>query len=200
MNRTRLIAGLFSATLCFVSATARADDAGIDRWRGLIAAASRVFDIPESWISSVMRAESDGRDTLGGKPLTSPAGAMGLMQIMPETWAGLRNRYGLGNNPYDPHDNVFAGAAYLRELYQRYGYPNLFAAYNAGPGRLDSYLERGERLPAETSGYLAKLGVQRGISPSVGGGLFFDLAQNGLERPASGADLFIALRTAPPRD
>jgi len=200
MNRTRLIGGLFSATLCFVPTHARADDADIDRWHDLIAAASHMFDIPESWISAVMRTESDGRETLDGKPITSTAGAMGLMQIMPETWAGLRNRYGLGNNPYDPHDNVFAGAAYLRELYQQYGYPNLFAAYNAGPGRLDSYFERGERLPAETWGYLVKLGVQPGTSPSVDRGLFFELAQNRLDRPASGVGLFIALRTVPPRD
>jgi len=36
------------------------------------------------------------------------------MQIMPQTWSGLRLRYGLGANPYDPHDNILAGAAYLR--------------------------------------------------------------------------------------
>jgi soluble lytic murein transglycosylase-like protein len=198
MNRARLIAGFFSATLCFITADARADDAGIDRWHDLVAAASHVFDIPESWISSVMRAESDGQETLGGKPITSTAGAMGLMQIMPETWAELRSRYRLGDNPYDPHDNVFAGAAYLRELYQRYGYPNLFAAYNAGPGRLDSFLERGGNLPYETWFYLSKLGVQSHMPHPASRQLFFALSHDALEQTSLEAGrLFIPLRAAP---
>ena len=57
------------------------------------------------------------------------------MQIMPQTWAGLRSRYGVGANPFDPHDNIFAGAAYLHELHDRYGATGLLAGYNAGPGR-----------------------------------------------------------------
>lgn len=104
-----------------------------------------------------MRAESGGHTTLNGMPITSPAGAMGLMQVMPGTWEELRARYGFGANPYDPHDNIMAGAAYLRELYSRYGYPNLFAAYNAGPARFDAHLFNGVPLPAETIAYLATL-------------------------------------------
>ncbi len=50
-----------------------------------------------------------------------------LMQIMPETWAVLRRRYGLGADPYDAHDNIIAGAAYLRELHDRYGFPGFLA-------------------------------------------------------------------------
>ena len=46
---------------------------------------------------------------------------MGLMQIMPKTWAELRARYGLGADPFDPRDNILAGAAYIRELHDRYG-------------------------------------------------------------------------------
>ena len=60
---------------------------------------------------------------------------MGLMQVMPGTYSDLRNRYALGGDSYDPHDNIFAGTAYLRQMYERYGYPSLFAAYNAGPKR-----------------------------------------------------------------
>jgi len=81
---------------------------------------------------------------------------MGLMQIMPETWAELRLRYDLGNNPYDPHDNILAGTAYLRELRDRYGAPGLLAAYNAGPARYEEHLA-GRPLPAETQAYLQKL-------------------------------------------
>jgi hypothetical protein len=123
-----------------------------------IAEASRRFGIPVAWIRAVMRAES--ADAVRA---ISPAGAMGLMQIMPDTWAGLRIRYHLGGDPYDPHDNILAGAAYLRELHDRYGAPGFLAAYNAGPRRYDEYLTAGRPLPAETRAYLTAL------APSVGG-------------------------------
>ena len=87
----------------------------------------------------------------------SPKGAMGLMQIMPETWATLRLRYGLGADPFDPHDNIIAGAAYLRELHDRYGSPGFLAAYNAGPARYEDHLATGQPLPAETRAYVALL-------------------------------------------
>ncbi len=136
----------------------------LDRWQPLIAEASRRFGVPEAWIRAVIRAESGGRTMLDGRPITSHVGAMGLMQIMPGTWAELRARFGLGADPYDPHDNILAGTAYLRELYERYGYPNLFAAYNAGPARFDAHLLGGQSLPAETQAYLAALG-QPGFEP-----------------------------------
>ena len=110
------------------------------------------FGIPEQWIYAVMRAESAGRVNA-----TSPVGAMGLMQIMPATWATLRARYGLGNNPYNPRANIMAGAAYIREMHDRYGAPGFLAAYNAGPGRYEDYLNKGRRLPAETRNYVAKI-------------------------------------------
>jgi hypothetical protein len=100
-----------------------------------------------------MQAES------GGIPsVTSPAGAMGLMQIMPATWIDLRRRYGLGADPYQPGDNVMAGVAYMRELLDRYGSPGFLAAYNAGPARLDGYLSTGRPLPDETQQYVASIG------------------------------------------
>ena len=68
----------------------------------------------------------------------SPKGAMGLMQIMPKTWQELRARYGLGADPYEPRDNILAGAAYLRELHDRFGSPGFLAAYNAGPSAMRS--------------------------------------------------------------
>ena len=82
-----------------------------DRFAAFVAEAAQRFEIPATWIRVVMRAES-----FGEVRAISPKGAMGLMQIMPETWAHLRVRYGLGADPYDPHDNILAGAAYLREL------------------------------------------------------------------------------------
>src|SRR3546814_6466977 len=62
---------------------------------------------------------------------------MGLMQVMPGTYEDMRRAHDLGADPHDPRDNILAGTAYLRAMYDRYGYPNLFAAYNAGPGRYD---------------------------------------------------------------
>jgi soluble lytic murein transglycosylase-like protein len=82
---------------------------------------------------------------------------MGLMQIMPKTWTELRARYSLGTNPYDPRDNILAGTAYIRELYDRYGAPGFLAAYNAGPGRYERRLTTGRPLPDETQAYVATL-------------------------------------------
>ena len=135
-----------------------AEPALIARWSPWIREASIRFGVPAAWISAVMRAESGGRLSLDGRPVVSRAGAMGLMQLMPDTWAELRRRYSLGHDPFAPRDNILAGAAYLKDLYVRYGYPNLFAAYNAGPGRLDAHLLESRSLPAETRAYLATLG------------------------------------------
>lgn len=124
-----------------------------------IAEAAQRFGIPEHWIVAVLRAESAG-DTHA----ISSAGARGLMQVMPDTWAELRARYRLGHDPYDPRDNILAGTAYLREMFDRYGNVSaMLAAYNAGPGRYDEYLATGRTLPAETRAYVATL------APVLGG-------------------------------
>src|SRR3546814_4666575 len=93
-----------------------------------------------------MQAESAGLTHLHGRPITSRAGAMGLMQLMPGTWAAMRQQHGLGGDPYDPRDNILAGAAYLRAMYDRFGYPGLFAAYNAGPARYERSEEHTSEL------------------------------------------------------
>ena len=125
------------------------------RWNKLVARASKRFGVPESWIRAVMRAESGGRTLLAeNKPIVSGAGAMGLMQLMPSTYEDMRAQYGLGRDPFDPHDNIFAGAAYLRFLRGKYGYPTMFAAYNDGPGNLEQRLKDGGLLPKETRLYL----------------------------------------------
>lgn len=125
--------------------------ASVVLYADFIAEAAERFDIPAAWIRAVMRVESDGNVRS-----TSPKGAMGLMQIMPQTWAELRIHYGLGEDPYDPHDNIMAGAAYLRELFDRYGNPGFLAAYNAGPGRYETS-RKGRALPPETRAYIDKL-------------------------------------------
>lgn len=131
-----------------------------------IAEASKRFGIPERWIRAVLRAES-----AGDVRAVSPAGAMGLMQVMPDTWAELRARYGLGPSPYDPRDNILAGTAYLREMWDRYGdMAAMLSAYNAGPGRYDEHRAKGRALPAETGAYVASLApALRGARPSMNG-------------------------------
>lgn len=126
-------------------------------WRSYIREASRRFGMPVAWIQRVMQAESRGRTVQGGRPIRSSAGAIGLMQIMPGTWLDMRARLSLGVDPDDPRDNILAGTFYLRLMYDRFGYPGLFAAYNAGPARYAHYLAGRAGLPRETIGYLASV-------------------------------------------
>ena len=137
----------------------------LDHWSLHIAEASARFGMPIEWIRRVMRAESGGRTSLNGRPIVSHAGAMGLMQLMPGTWREMRAALGLGADPHDPRDNILAGTAYLRMMYDRFGYPGLFAAYNAGPARYARHLATGRRLPVETVAYVAQVAGRR--APAV---------------------------------
>ena len=136
-------------------ARAQKEPDAIARWHPFMAEAAARFAIPEEWIARIMRAESAGLTMLDGRPIRSQAGAMGLMQLMPATWAEMRIRLGLGANPDDPRDNIMAGAAYLRLMYDRFGYPGMVAAYNVGPGRYAAYLAGRATLPRITLAYLA---------------------------------------------
>jgi Transglycosylase SLT domain len=130
----------------------RVNGVTVDPLAAYVTEASRRFAVPERWIRAVMRVESDGRQRARSKK-----GAMGLMQIMPRTWTELQSRYRLGADPYDARDNILAGAAYIRELSDRYGMPGFLAAYNAGPGRYERHLATGRPLPEETRIYVATL-------------------------------------------
>ncbi len=138
-----------------------------DPWGPYVEEAAKRFDVPDLWVRAVMRVESGGEEYQAGQLITSPKGAMGLMQVMPDTYEDLRDRYALGPDPFDPHDNVLAGAAYLREMYDIYGSPGFLAAYNAGPRRLDDYLSDNRALPEETRRYVAAIGPAiQGIYPA----------------------------------
>lgn len=185
---TLLLVGVFAfcagPTATIAQSTPTAQRVAADPYGAHIAEASQRFGIPEHWIRAVLRAES-----AGDVRAISSAGAMGLMQVMPDTWAGLRVRYRLGRDPYEPRDNILAGAAYLREMWDRYGnVAAMLAAYNAGPGRYDEYLATGRLLPAETRAYVAAL------VPALGGAAASEVATPAPPPPPDwrAAPLFVA--------
>ena len=152
-----LLCGLLSGVIVSHAASAETASSRTEQvgnfYAAYVAEAAQRFDLPAGWILAVMHAES-----ANDPDAISHAGAMGLMQIMPATWAELRSRHGLGHDPYDPRDNILAGTAYLRALLDRYGsIEGMLAAYNAGPGRYDAHLETGRALPEETRAYVASL-------------------------------------------
>lgn len=159
-----LVAGLIAAC---GSDKPRPSGGNIAYWEPQIQKASKRFNVPPEWIREVMRIESGGRSTWkGGQPITSSAGAQGLMQVMPATYEELRQKHSLGRDPYDPENNIMAGTAYIRELYEMYGSPGFLGAYNAGPGRYRQYVENGRSLPPETRRYIDIVGPQiAGIEP-----------------------------------
>lgn len=161
MGALRLVT--LAATLAW---TAPANAQTVANWRPFVIEASERFGVPVAWIEAVMRAESRGRTHLNGRPIRSSAGAMGLMQLMPATWAEMRARLGLGRNPDEPRDNILAGTFYLRLMYERFGYPGLFGAYNAGPARYSEHLTGRRSLPRETVGYLASVAPQPRQAPT----------------------------------
>jgi soluble lytic murein transglycosylase-like protein len=165
-----LLTGLLTAGLLPIVAAAEpparkvpSDSAtDVNPYADHIADAARRFGLPAPWICAVMRAESGG-----DRHAVSPAGAMGLMQIMPATWAALRAHYGLGDDPFDPRDNILAGTAYLRELHDRFGAPGFLAAYNAGPSRYADHLATGRPLPAETRAFVTALAPAMTVAGTV---------------------------------
>jgi hypothetical protein len=152
-----------------------------DPWGPYIDAAAARYSIPAKWIRAVMAQESGGEEQA-----VSPVGAIGLMQVMPDTYAGLASENGLGDDPFNPRDNIMAGAAYIREMYDRYGAPAFLAAYNAGPERLDQYLAGQGDLPDETVNYLASVGPNLGNDVPLTGPLAA-YATNGAAVPAPSA-------------
>jgi hypothetical protein len=166
LGRFRIIAAASIVTSFPVSARAEpASTASAEvavSWQPFVDEAASRFSVPASWIRAVIRIESNGNP----KAL-SPRGAVGLMQLMPSTYAELRIRYGLGADPADPHDNIAAGTAYLRDLRERFGTEGFIAAYNAGPQRYEDHLATGRPLPDETLTYVAKLAPMLSGGPVV---------------------------------
>jgi hypothetical protein len=166
MSRNLLIAAwLLACVFGVVGTDAHAADwqvfCGTTPWQSDIREAADRYGLPFAWIEAVIQAESAGCADMNGKPTTSYAGAMGLMQLMPATWEEYRSRLRLGDDPFDARDNILAGSAYLRDLYDRFGASGFLAAYQAGPERYEESIRDGRTLPRETRDYIGR--VQRDI-------------------------------------
>lgn len=199
-----LVAGVCASLPVAAAQPAAVSAAAHDLWMPFIAEAAARFGIPEAWIRSVMAAESGGRTMRNGRPVISRSGAIGLMQVMPDTYEDMRHAYGLGSDPHDPRDNILAGAAYLRAMFERFGWPGFFAAYNAGPERYADHLRTGLPLPLETLSYLASLDPIPPPPSALPSGtrLFFTLrtvadASSNAGKTSTSSGLFIPLNTVP---
>jgi len=161
----------------------------MQRWEPFIKKAAKRFNVPAPWIREVMRIESGGRTMMAENVrIVSSEGALGLMQIQRGTYAEMRQQYGLGSDPFDPHDNIYAGAAYLRWLRGKYGFPTMFEAYDDGPGHLEQRLTRGALLPDETRNYVRVVSLALGFKLPV--------TQTPAPAPANGAQGVAGANTA----
>lgn len=110
------------------------------KYQGFVSEYSEEFGVPENLIYAVMKTESGFNAAA-----ESSAGAIGLMQIMPDTYLWLRDKLGekfVAGVLYEPNTNIKYGTYYLSLLYDIYGnWDTALAAYNAGPGNVDKWLE-----------------------------------------------------------
>jgi soluble lytic murein transglycosylase-like protein len=126
----------------------------VSAYNSLIQNAAAQYNLSPTLLTAVIQAES------GGNPnAVSSAGAQGLMQLMPTTAASL----GV-TNPFDPAQNINAGARYLSSLISQYGdVGTALAAYNWGPGNVTS----GAAWPVGVQNYVSNVLAQSGTGTSV---------------------------------
>lgn len=141
----------------------------LDPWGPYINQSSQRFNVPDQWIRAIILQETRGYQYYNKRPVTSPHGAKGLMQIKSTTYKALAKRYSLGSDVYDPHDNIMAGTGYIRTLYNKYGAPGFVAAYHGGPGTLNAYLQHGKALPKSTKNYLISVTPHLGNAVPMSG-------------------------------
>ena len=136
---------------------ARPAEASKRLFAGIVDSAARRHGVDPDLVHAVIAVESGYRATA-----QSPAGAQGLMQLMPGTQRDL----GV-SDAFDPRQNVDAGVAYLRRLTDEFGTVLAIAAYNAGPGAVRRY--NGIPPYAETRAYVRAVGIADERPIQVGG-------------------------------
>lgn len=151
-----------AALLCCGAAKAQLSWRGNPEIADGVEQASRRFGLPVPLIEAVIGAESAGNPRA-----VSAKGAMGLMQLMPSTWAALRADLALGDDPFKPHDNIAAGAAHLRRMLKLFGADGFLAAYNCGAGCYRAVLDGKRALPQETRNYVVRVKVQLGKAATL---------------------------------
>ncbi|MBE7440547.1 MAG: lytic transglycosylase domain-containing protein [Spirochaetales bacterium] len=116
-----------------------------DELEGLISLKSKEHGVHPDLIKAVIKVESNGNPRA-----VSKAGAIGLMQLMPDTARAL------GVDPHDPAQNVDGGVRFLKDMARQFGnLDHTLAAYNAGPGAVRRY--KGVPPYAETMNYVKKI-------------------------------------------
>jgi soluble lytic murein transglycosylase-like protein len=151
----------------------------------LLNAAAAKYGVPASLAIAVANQESGGNQyNSNGGVLTSSAGALGVMQLMPATAAGL------GVDPTDTAQNIDGGVRYLSQLLQEFGGDQTLAlaAYNWGPGNVSKYGL--SNWPAETENYVSS------ILSSIGGALAPSDDGSGSSTPSTGSMIAIAIAGA----
>jgi soluble lytic murein transglycosylase-like protein len=164
--------------------TPRAPAADYGAYSQEVAEAAARYAVPERLIRAVIRAES-GFDARA----VSPRGALGLMQLMPETAAILGVR-----DPFNPRDNIHAGARHLRAMMERFrsDLPMALAAYNAGERPVASY--RGVPPYPETREYVARVLRYYGAPPA------WELEGSGIQQLVQRDGTVVYTNVAPRRD
>jgi soluble lytic murein transglycosylase-like protein len=125
----------------------------------IVAAAAAEHGVEPALINGVIWVESKFDPRARG-----PAGAQGLMQLMPKTAGAMAAKLGRKRNSYDPDFNIHAGTLLLARLLARFdGDPSLaLAAYNRGTGVVAGWVAAGEPLPERTQGFVDRVLTARG--------------------------------------
>ncbi len=150
MKVMRHIARRIQYAILFLMTAYPAHACDVTQWNAAIGNAAKVQHVNAALIRAVIQVESNACERLNDKHITSEAGAMGLMQLLPTTWSSYRDRLKLGDDPYDTSDNILAGSAYLHDLIQELGLFDGLAAYFAGAKTIAEH-QSDEELPSSAT-------------------------------------------------